>query len=50
MHHALPSISGEIDISLRTNKVAMEKMTIINTFGPGLINGRCTGYRQDDQS
>ena len=25
-------------------KVAMEKVAIINTFGPVSINGRCIGY------
>ena len=29
-------------------KVAMGKMTIINIFGPVLINGRCIGYMLAD--
>ena len=37
-------------VVLRAKKVAMEKMAIINTFGPVLINGRCIGYMQTDDN
>ena len=35
-------------VALRANKVAIKKMTIINTSGPVLINGRCIGYMLAD--
>ena len=31
-------------------KVAMEKMAITNTFGPVLMNSRCTGYMLADHN
>ena len=37
-------------LSLILGKVAIEKMTIINTFGPVLINGWCIGYMLADHS
>ena len=37
-----PSLGGIV--VLRTNKIAMEKMAIINTLGLVLINGRCINY------
>ena len=40
---------GEI-VVLRANKVAMEKMAIINTFEPVLINGWWIGYMLADDS
>ena len=37
--HHRPLVWG--DCSIRDNKVAMEKMAIINTFGHVLIDDRC---------
>ena len=36
------------DCSIRAKKVALEKMAIIDTFGPVLTNGRCICYMLDD--
>ena len=48
MEHHSPYFEG-IAV-LHTNKLAMEKMAIINTFGPVLINGQCIGYILPDRS
>ena len=37
-------------LPLFCGKVALEKMTLINTFGPVLKNDRCIGYTLADRS
>ena len=55
--HIILRSSSKIDLStmahhspLLGKKVAMKKMTIINTFGCVLINGQCMFYKLADHS